>query len=279
MKKMIILIALLLAMLLMISCSDEPVQEQVRDQVPVRIATSKLDIVEELYVTIGEVISADSHDLYLPQGSIVITHHVKENEQVINGDLLFDYLTLEGELKSFYSSVEGQVSKVDNKTGVPVQNTPVMRIVDPEKLVVKSMLSSEFTKQISRGVSVELKFENDSILEGRVKMISPEPDTLSRLYETHIEFDDEVLLGEFVEITFVLNSYEAMMVPSMAIVRKNGEKYIYQYIDDELLKTNVETGLSNGEWVELIGVDQEIFQYVISGQNFISQEDDILIFE
>jgi multidrug efflux pump subunit AcrA (membrane-fusion protein) len=273
-------IFILLTVLFLMGCSEDAVTQPNEDEVPVRIATSKVEIVEETYVTIGEIISEYSNDIYLPQGSTITKLFVEEGDMVDSGDQLLSYMDTLGNMDTLMSNHIGQVSEVAVRPGSSARLEPVMRIVDPAVPAVKSMLSSELTKKLSVGTPVELKFEDETIIPGKVSYVSVEADPLSRLYETRVTFDyDEVLLGEFVELTFVMDSYEAVLVPSMAIVRKNGEKYIYQYIDDQLIKMNVETGLSSGEWIELIGVDKMQFDYVISGQNFVSLEDKIVVLE
>jgi hypothetical protein len=80
-------------------------------------------------------------------------------------------------------------------------------------------------------------------------------------------------------LTFVIDTYEAVLVPSKAIVRKSGEKYIFQYDQGELVKVSVETGFSKGDWIEITNMDSADFEFVISGQNFISEFDKVVVVE
>jgi multidrug efflux pump subunit AcrA (membrane-fusion protein) len=257
---------------------NETEQEAIQEEVPIRIAQTRIDYVEESYITIGEVISEKNDEYYLVQGTILQEVLVDEGQYITEGQALYTYMLPSGEILTESSRKDGQVSLIDLEPGLVQQNALVLRSVEPDKKVVETMISSELTKKVAIGDDVQLRFENNIEDIGVIKSVALEPDPFSKLYSTYIEFeDDAIVFGEYAEINFIVDEYEAVMVPSKAIVRKNGEKYIFKYEEGEVVKLLVETGLSKDEWIELVNVDSDQFDFVVSGQNFINQGDEVVV--
>jgi hypothetical protein len=275
MKKWLLL---MMFSILLFGCSEEAT-EIIEEEIPVRIAETKVELVEESYITIGEVISIETEELYLGEGNTIVEIFVEDGVQVMREDPLYSYKNLEDELIIQKAHQNGQVILHGNQ-GLIREGQLIMKIVNPNNKAVETMISSELYKQVTIGEEVMITLEDDTSLKGEIRSLSLETDPISKLHKTHIYFEsEEVILGEYAELKFIVDSYEAVMVPSLAIVRKNGEKYIYQYVDDQVIKVAVETGLSSGEWIELVGMTESDFQYIISGQNFISQDDKIVVVE
>lgn len=273
--KKIIMVVVLLALSL-VGCNDKVAEVPVDDAVPVRVAMTQIDLVEEAYVTIGEVVAENSLDLMIPSGSRIESLWVVPGQNVAVGEELLTY-SWNGDLVTLMSTRQGIVSKVYVSQG-SVANGPILRLVDENNKLVKTMLSSELKKQLAIGDVVQVIFNDENSSYGEIVQLVQEADPFSRLFETHIRIDDtNVEFGEFVSIRFVTESREAVLVPAKAIVRKNGEKYIYQYVDDELKKVSVETGLSKGEWIELSNIPPMNFEFIIAGQNFIADEESFVV--
>lgn len=268
---------LLIFVIFLMGC-NETEQEAIQEEVPIRIAQTRIDYVEESYITIGEVISEKNDEYYLVQGTILQEVLVDEGQYITEGQALYTYMLPSGEILTESSRKDGQVSLIDLEPGLVQQNALVLRSVEPDKKVVETMISSELTKKVAIGDDVQLRFENNIEDIGVIKSVALEPDPFSKLYSTYIEFeDDAIVFGEYAEINFIVDEYEAVMVPSKAIVRKNGEKYIFKYEEGEVVKLLVETGLSKDEWIELVNVDSDQFDFVVSGQNFINQGDEVVV--
>jgi multidrug efflux pump subunit AcrA (membrane-fusion protein) len=271
-----ILIISVVTLLTLVGCQSEVVEQVESDAVPVRVATTRVDFVEETYVTIGEIVPENSIELTLPAGAQVGEVYVVSGEYVDVGQKLLSY-TLDGNAQMLLSTQQGLVSKIYTGTGM-MSMGPVIRLVDDTEKLVKTMLSSELQKKLSIGDAVEIVFNDGQLAEGEIIQLSPEAEAFSRLYETHIRLpESEVSYGEFVELRFITDRHEAILVPAKAIVRKSGEKYIYQYVDGELKKVMVETGLSKGDWIELANFEPMNFDFIISGQNFIADEDRFVV--
>lgn len=143
----------------------------------------------------------------------------------------------------------------------------------------KTMISIDLKEKLENLQEAELRFNNGVIEKAVVHKISSTPDPLSRLYETKLKFNSaKVEIGDYAEIKFIINQYEAVLMPSKAIVRDGNEQYIYKYDNQKLERIVVETGLSLGNLIELKGFENN-FYVVVSGQNFVSENDEIMIVE
>jgi multidrug efflux pump subunit AcrA (membrane-fusion protein) len=270
-------IVLLLAFFL-ISCGEDISVDNTEDFVPVKIANARLDTVSESYVTIGEIVPKYSYDLRLPSGSRIGEILVDSGSQVEENQVLMTYI-LSGRQEELLSPIEGKVSKINVSPG-QVSSDVVIRLIEAEDALVKTMLSSELQKKIELGEKVQVLLGDGRTISGVIEAISQEADPFSRLYETYITIDTGGLaFGEFVELNFITDQREAVLVSANAIVRKNDEKYIFQYRDGEVQKLIVETGLSIGSWVEIINVDANNFEFVILGQNFLKEGSRIVVID
>jgi multidrug efflux pump subunit AcrA (membrane-fusion protein) len=273
-------ILIILSVLFLVSCDAEEVQVTIQEEAPIRINSARMDFVEEKYSTIGEVIPYEVSEAFVNQGALITEMYVKENDFVSKGDLLFEY-NFNGQDFSYQSEQAGQISEINAKVNEVVIKQPVLRVVSSSDFYVEVMLTSETVKVLSQGDLVEVTLENNDTYQGELTLVALEADPVTRLYEGKITLldDTDVVIGEYVRLTFVIDTYEAVLVPSKAIVRKSGEKYIFQYDQGELVKVSVETGFSKGDWIEITNMDSADFEFVISGQNFISEFDKVVVVE
>lgn len=273
-------ILIILSVLFLVSCDAEEVQVTIQEEAPIRINSARMDFVEEKYSTIGEVIPYEVSEAFVNQGALITEMYVKENDFVSKGELLFEY-NFNGQDFSYQSEQAGQISEINAKVNEVVIKQPVLRVVSSSDFYVEVMLTSETVKVLSQGDLVEVTLENNDTYQGELTLVALEADPVTRLYEGKITLldDTDVVIGEYVRLTFVIDTYEAVLVPSKAIVRKSGEKYIFQYNQGELVKVNVETGFSKGDWIEITNMDSADFEFVISGQNFISEFDKVVVVE
>jgi HlyD family secretion protein len=145
------------------------------------------------------------------------------------------------------------------------------------------MVSSELKKTLSLDQDVRLQLEGtDGVVNGKISLINEIPDLSSKLFEVRVEIMDDVdvSVGDFSEVKFVKKSYTATLVPSTAIVRKGIEKYVFLYSEGLLKKVVLETGLSKGDWIEVITDELMVGdEIVLRGQNNLKDDDDVQVIE
>ena len=181
------------------------------------------------------------------------------------------------------SPIDGQIASLNVKIGETARNQLAATIIDNSTLYVQTMVSGELKKSLSLDQDVKLSLEGiDQMIHGKVSVINEIPDMNNKLFEVRIIIIEDVNIGvgDFSEVEFITKSYETNLVPSTAIVRKGIEKYVFTYDDEILKKVVLETGLSNGEWIEAISDElNESSIIVIRGQNDLRVDDVIQIIE
>ena len=181
------------------------------------------------------------------------------------------------------SPINGQIASLNVMVGEAARNQLAATIIDNSSLFVQTMVSGELKKSLIIGQEVRLSLEGiDELIHGKVCVINEIPDINSKLFEVHIKITEvvNVGVGDYSEVVFITKSYDANLVPSTAIVRKGIEKYVFTYDDEILKKVVLETGLSNGEWIEVITDElNALSTIIIRGQNDLRVDDVIRIIE
>lgn len=186
--------------------------------------------------------------------------------------------SLENSVKNriIYSPISGKIAAVYVKEGQAVGNQMAMSIVDNSSLYVKTYISSDLKKLLNVGDMVYVKLDGKDLntKNGCINQINELPDMKTKLFETLICIEDfsEYIIGDFAEVEFVIERYEALLVPTRAIIRSGTNQYIYTYEDEILKKVMIETGRTKDEWIEIIGYKGEAKQVVVRGQNQLTED-------
>jgi len=201
---------------------------------------------------------------------------VRYNNQVSNLQSSVDDLLVK-------SPITGQVASLNVQEGQTSRNQLAATVIDNSILYVRTMVASELKKTLQLDQEVRLTIEGvDHMVRGQVRTINEIPDFSNKLFEVRIEILEEIPVGvgDFSEVEFVTQSYQAILVPADAVVRKGIEKYVFVYENQSLIKVVLETGLSKDNWVEVISDDLTTSStIVIRGQNELREGDKILIKE
>ncbi len=165
-------------------------------------------------VNYGEIIA--------PRSAVVTTRHIEPGEAVQNQDVLFELAALD-EL--------------------------VIRVGVPERDVVHL--------QQGQLLPVRIDAMPEALFEGRIRLISPMPREASQLTPVEIllppdAYESGVRPGFLARIQTPVDRREGVLaVPSAAIGISRGERYLMRVEGDELKQTEVETGVTRGEWTEI----------------------------
>lgn len=167
------------------------------------------------------------------------------------------------------SAISGTVAAVYIKDGEQASGQLGLTIIDDQNLLVKTYIGSDMKKQIGVGDYVRLKMDGreEQVTIGEISDIQTLPDPVSKLFEVTISFemDSQWIIGDYTEVEFIIDRYEAVLVPSESVVRKGTDKYIYTYDSGELTLVAIETGRSKEDWIEVIDMPV-ITQIVVRGQ-------------
>ncbi len=182
------------------------------------------------------------------------------------------------------SPVSGMVAAVYVKEGQPVNNQLALTIIDDSRLLVRTFVSGDLKKVLCIGdcVSVKIDGQTEEVQSGQIFEINKIPDPATKLFEVKIEIpeQDEYIIGDYAEVEFIIESYEAILVPTQAVVRKGSFQYVYIHEEEksELRQIQIEPGRTSGRWLEVKNVD-ELAMVVVKGQNQITSMKDFIVIE
>lgn len=177
------------------------------------------------------------------------------------------------------SPIDGKIAAVYIKEGQIVNNQLAVTIIDDSKLYIKTFISSDLKKSLSLNDQVSLKLDKiEEVRKGSIYQINELPDPQTKLFEMLIQVNDDVdiSIGDFSEIEFVIERYEAILVPTQSIVRSGMDQYVYVFDNDEVVKQVVKTGLSKGTWIELKDFNK-LEQVVVKGQNQLTLKSEVIV--
>lgn len=164
---------------------------------------------------------------------------------------------------------------------VSAQSAPFV-IVDMSKVTVDVNVSERLINVIKPGdtVNVTIPTIGDTIIQGRIKSITPSADN-TKTYPVKIEIDNaagSIKPGMFAEIHFVESQKDnTLVVPRNTVLENETEKYVYVIENDKAVKKVVETGIDNGDMIEISSGVSFGENIVIKGQSYLSDGDEVNI--
>lgn len=213
--------------------------------------------------------TADNFLRQLNDASVNYTNQLKTLKESVSDRLLT-------------SPIDGKVAAVYIKKGQTVNNQLAISIIDDSQLFVKTFISGDLKKMLNIDDSVTLKLDgkSDDTLLGNIYQINELPDMSSKLFEMLIQVDDtnNLNIGDYTEIEFVIERYEALMIPTESIIRSGMNQYVYTYDNGQVTKLLIDTGLTKGVWIEVKDF-YEILQVVVRGQNQLTTGSQVVVVE
>lgn len=141
-------------------------------------------------------------------------------------------------------------------------------------------VSEEIINSITEGQSVSVTIPAVSSVAkvGTVKTINPAANA-GGTYDIEIEIDNadgKLKSGMFGEVNFVKDeSDKTIVLPVDSVITKGGEKYVFVLKDNTAVKTPVQTGIENGNEIEITSGLTENMDVVIKGQTYLEDGDHI----
>ena len=90
--------------------------------------------------------------------------------------------------------------------------------------------------------------------------------------------DGTLKSGMFGEVNFVKDqSDNNIVLPVNSVITRNGETYVFVYENGVAVKTNVETGINNGNEIEITSGLEPNMEVVVKGQTYIDDGTPIAI--
>ncbi len=185
------------------------------------------------------------------------------------------------EAYSYYnvtSPIDGYVTSLSVSVGNMAGQQMAASVANTDTLQIETTVSEYIVGFIKIGDTADVYVSNlgDTPYKGTVTAFSPAPALGTLTYPITITLDNEsgdLVSGMFAEVKFTAEeAKETICIPSDAVIMKNG-KPVAVILDKELIPSfrEVETGIDNGEFVEILSGIKEGETVVISGQSFVEE--------
>jgi HlyD family secretion protein len=139
-------------------------------------------------------------------------------------------------------------------------------------------VTSAEANKISRGSSVKLVAEAGSVI-GKVRQMAPNLDAQTRNAIVYVDLtsagagSNALRVGQFVRGDFLGASKNALVLPSTAVVQRDGFAYVFVHKAGKVVQTKVTLGQRVGSTVELVsGIDGSA-AVVATGAAFLTDGD------
>lgn len=182
------------------------------------------------------------------------------------------------------SPISGYVTSINVSPGsTAAPGSPAATLADVSSLRIKTTVSEFLAGRIRQGDPVEIIISTigSEPFKGTVDALSPAPAQGTLTYPVEFSIQDPegmVKAGMFAEIRIVSDERtNVLIVPSKAVIIKNGEASVAVLKDKIPSFQPVKTGLDNGEWTEIIGGLKEGETIVVEGQQFITENQEVNI--
>jgi RND family efflux transporter MFP subunit len=196
------------------------------------------------------------------------------------------YITVKKRLEdtSIEAPFTGHINQMFTKKGSMLgPGAPVFEIVNIERFKMTIKCSEDEIIHINKGMNVVIKPKSldDVELSGSVSKLSVSSD-MAQQYTIEISISlssDQHLKGGMVAVAEILGSenYDIIAVKKNNVLTNNGKNYVYRVVNQIAIQTEVLTGISVNEKVEIKeGLDVGD-QIIISGLNFLSDGDKVKI--
>lgn len=214
----------------------------------------------------------DDNDYYGDGGLDEAERRVVESSEldIRNSALTVEIRKLAIQLSSIVSPIEGLVTRVDQpNVGATVKPTDVFEIVNPDTVFFVVIVDEEDIGLVTEGQSaiIQLDAFSDDEFAAAVQQIAFSP-TLSESGGTgykvdlSLPVDNQMLkykLGMNGDANIILSKKtNVLVVPVDSLIERDGVTYVEVQEGEEVTRREVETGISNDDYVEIIdGLTQD----------------------
>lgn len=158
--------------------------------------------------------------------------------------------------------------------------TELFRMVRQGRLEWRAEVTSAELGRITTGTTAVIRPASGGELRGRVRMIAPTVDPLTRAALVYVDLpvsagkDAPAKAGMFARGDFNLGSSEALTVPQRAIVVRDGFNFVFRLApDNRVSQVKVQTSRLAGDRVELLSGLTADARIVVDGAGFLNDGD------
>lgn len=162
---------------------------------------------------------------------------------------------------------------------VVAAGTELLRLIRDGRLEWRAELPERQLALVEVGNPVELAYQGSTI-SGRVRAVSPGVDAESRTGTLYVDLPEPGPLkaGVYLEGRIVTGSGQALMLPSEAVVQRDGHAYVFVLDDGQVVqRRRVRTGLAEAGRIEIVEGLEPGRQVVVKGAGFLGEGDRVRV--
>jgi RND family efflux transporter MFP subunit len=174
------------------------------------------------------------------------------------------------------STISGTITSLPYDVGATISlTTAVAAVGDLTRLQIRAEVPEPHVGKIGIGTRANVSFVAwpKRVFSTRVIEISPVVNNITRTISVRLEFDrsySELKAGMFASITmFTETRRDIVIVPSAAVVIREGGRFVFVVEDDKVVKTPVTIGLNVDGVTEITSGISENMEIVVRGQNLL----------
>jgi RND family efflux transporter MFP subunit len=151
----------------------------------------------------------------------------------------------------------------------------MLRMVRKGRVEWRAEIPESRLRDIKIGQTVRLTTADGSVLEGKVRTVSPTVDSTTRAGLVYVDISSSTARpGMFARGEIVLDRSEAPMLPIASVVVQDGYSYVFVLkADDTVERRRVETGAVKDNMIEIVSGVQPREQVVDRGAGFLKDGD------
>lgn len=174
------------------------------------------------------------------------------------------------------AAITGTVTAVNADPGATVSpQMPLFRLGNIDELVVTTQVPERFLYLVEQGQRAEISTTAapGRSFQARVTSLSPVVNPTTRTLQVKLSLTEAspVKAGMFVGIRLITSTEkDALMIPEKALVRRNGETFVYRVQGDTVEKVAVAIGLESSGAVEIVAGLEKGDRVVTEGASLLS---------
>ncbi len=258
---------------------------------PVQIEVVKTSpLIESLNLT-GDVEGLEEINVFPKTPGRLEKVKVREGDRVERDQVLAiidrDIDGLKFETAKITSPVDGIVGIVYMDKGArvnppdmgPNMGTPVVKIVNMDTVkVVVNIIEKDLSKiRLHQKAEVSVDAYPDSIFSGRITLISPTINPMTRTAKVEItipNLNHKLKPGMFADVEIIIRKQDdAILIPAYAILEQSNNKKVFTVVSGKAVPKLIEVGVDQGELVEVRSGLKAGDTLIVAGQHQLSSGD------
>jgi HlyD family secretion protein len=242
---------------------------------------------------VGDIKGKEEVDIFPKASGKLVELKVKEGDRVKKDQVVAivdrDVDGVKFEQLNVISPIDGIVgmvyldegSSVSPPEPAPSMGTPLIRVINMDQVKVVVNVVEEELAKISKGQKATVKSDAypDKIFSGIVTLISPVVNQLTRTapVDVTVPNPDHLLKpGMFAQAVISLgNKEDLILIPAHTILQEGGKKKVFVVMDGKAVTRDVETGISQRDWVEIKSGLTENDSLIVSGQYMVKTNEPV----